>query len=203
MFNRVTMMDIRHNGRNVLDAFTLFETDEDGYDLKGWHLPVQAVANRAELFGLASDETSLEFLGRSRLEPQVEGEITAEVHPLYAAHLDQEAAAMKAGAQRVAQASGRTLMSLDDAVTEELAGQLDSARGTSLQKLGVGSVRVRMAGASRAASVAMEASDEVVQQILEVCGRSQDILSAWKMDTVLQTCPQIQVLTDQKYEGVL
>lgn len=197
MFNRVELDSVHVAGQEVFDSFTLFETDDRGIDRRGWHLPIQAVATRGELFGLGSVEDSLEFLGLSRLNPETEGEVTEEVYPLYEEHLNQEARALEVGSQPLAK--GRTLMAMDGAVEASVTSKLDEARRTGLQRLGMGGVATmsRMSGATRAASVAMEASDEVVQHILEVCAREQDLLDAWRLDMVFATCPRIQDLMER------
>lgn len=194
MYNQVEVSSRRHNGLEVVDAFTLAEVDDAGHDRKVWVIPIQAVASRSELFGLDSNESSLEFLGHSIARPEVEGEITQEVHPLYAEHLNQEARALEMGSQPLAK--GRTLMAMDGAVESNVASKLDEVRSTGLQKLGMGGVAAmsRMSGAPHTASVAMDASDEVVQRILEVCTREQALLDAWRLDMVFATCPRIQDL---------
>lgn len=198
MYNDVRMEDVPIQGRNVLDSFLLAEVDEAGYDLRLWHLPIQAVATRTELFGLEGNEQSLEFLGRSVVEPQIEGEITGEVHPHYSEYLNAEYQVLAQGARL--STAGRTLMGLDSGVSTDLNSSLDEVRTKGLGKLGVGSARVMArtsgTGVLRAASAAMDCTDEVSQRILQACEREQRQIDAWRLDMVFQTCPMIQRLME-------
>lgn len=198
MFTRVEFQEHQVGGRAVLDAFTLFE-EEEGVVTQAWHLPLQAIADRQEIYGLRDSEHSLEFLGRARLQPLVENEAVAEVYPPYVSHLQQESRILIEGVEEAPKPRGRTLLAFDAATSEDVAATLDQARERSLQRLSVGGnqQRLRMFGAESAASVAMECSNDVVQRLLEVCEREESLLRAWRLNTVFDACPDLRDLMEE------
>lgn len=195
MFTRVEFQESQVEGRTVLDAFTLFE-EEEGVITQAWHLPLQAVADRQEIYGLRDSEHSLEFLGKARLQPLVEDEAVAEVYPPYSRHLQQETRTLIEGLGEGPKLRGRTLLAYDAAATEDVGATLDQARERSLQRLSVGGSqqRMRMFGAESAAAVAMECSNDVVQKLLEICDREEALLRAWRLNTAFDACPELQDL---------
>lgn len=202
MFTRVEFQESQVEGRTVLDAFTLFE-EEEGVTTQAWHLPLQAVADRQEIYGLRDNEHSLEFLGKARLQPLVENEAVAEVYPPYSKHLQQETRTLIEGLGEGPKLRGRTLLAYDAAASEDLGSTLDQARERSLQRLSVSGnqQRVRMFGAESPAAAAMECSNDVVQRILEVCDREEAILRAWRLNTAFDACPELQELMTKGGNG--
>jgi hypothetical protein len=194
VFTRVEFQESQVEGRTVLDAFTLFE-EEEGVTTQAWHLPLQAVADRQEIYGLRDNEHSLEFLGKARLQPLVENEAVAEVYPPYSKHLQQETRTLIEGLGEGPKLRGRTLLAYDAAASEDLGSTLDQARERSLQRLSVGGSqqRMRMFGA--------ECSNDVVQKLLEVCDREEALLRAWRLNTAFDACPELQELMTKGGNG--
>lgn len=195
MFTRVELQEHQVEGRTVLQAFTLLE-EEDGIVTQGWHLPLQAIADRQEIYGLRDCGHSLEFLGRARAQPDLEDEAVTEVYPPYAEHLQQETRTLIEGLGEGPKLRGRTLLAYDAAASKDVGSTLDQARERSLQRLSVSGnqQRMRMFGAESPAAVAMECSNDVVQRILEVCDREEAILRAWRLNTAFDACPELQEL---------
>lgn len=201
-YTRVDFVERRVPGRKVLDKLVL-RSDENVFNDAGtpvhWirEIPVQAVADRGELFGFDVPEQSLEFLGRATQDLEAGDVAVQTVYPAYAEFVQAECRAVMAGMtvpELVPQA--RTFMAADFVVPDPKMEALDAARAFAcervrMQSLNRGSLRLMSLSepADRPAANALSCTDEVLQDILLALDKSADVLATYRLETVFNAAP--------------
>lgn len=209
-YTRVEFVERRVQGRNVLDRIIMRNDEgsaftEDGQPLH-WvrEIPVQALGNRTEVFGLTDNAQALEYIGRGLQDPEADDFAAATVYPAYTDFVQAECRAVLNGAQPLPRGSRqqvqpRTLMAADNTVPALAAENLDKARAFAKERVRLSSSeRGRMmlasfsAPVSSPAAAALNCTEDVLQQILLASDKAADIIEAFRLDTVFNAAPFFQ-----------
>lgn len=172
-------------------------------------IPVQAVADRMEMYGLESVEQALEYIGRAAHAPEVEDEYIVGV---YGAHLEvaqSELATTLESEQRFAHPEQRQTLMLPMELPGGVRLSLTDRRSQALERLGMKAqvhtfTAARMLDSTRpvdltvpAAAEGLDTSEEVVQSMVEAVHEHMETLDAWRVQTLVSRVPQLQPVLEQ------
>ena len=182
---------------------TLVMESETGSDDRAHEIPLQAVADRMELYGLESVEQSLELIGRQTRNSEAANEALAGVYDAYAEVVRSEFA-QSLMPHPVADPGVQQTMMSPLGISPGSRQKLSERRAEALQILGMTSMvhsapGARMMDATRpvertvpAAAEALECADSVVEALVSHVHEHVEELSIWQVDTLTTHVPQLR-----------
>jgi len=210
LYTRVEFVEQRVEGRNVLDRIIMRNDEGSAFTPDGqplhWvrEIPVQALGNRTEVFGLTGNTQALEYIGRALQDPEADDFAARTVYPAYTDFVQAECRAVLNGAQPLPRgnsprAQARTLMAVDNAVPSLPTESLDKARAVAKDRVRLSSTAAGRsmlatfsAPVEHPAAAALNCTDEVLQQVLTAADKVADIIEAFRLDTVFNAAPFFQ-----------
>lgn len=210
LYTRVEFLERRANGKNVLDRIVMRNDENSAFTEDGrpmhWvrEIPVQALGNRTEVFGLSGSSQALEYIGRSLQDPEADDFAARTVYPAYTDFVQAECRAVLGGAEPLLRSNNtlmqtRTLMAVDRAVPALPTENLDKARALAKDRVRLSTTvsgRSMLATFSvpveQPAAAALNCTDEVLQQMLLAADKAADIIEAFRLDTVFSAAPFFQ-----------
>lgn len=175
------------------------------------YIPVQAVADRMELYGLESAEQALEYIGlelhNSEVADTLHGSIQQAYGEVVLAEYAQSLMPSPKFTDRV-----QTMMA-PAVIGDPRREALQECRDENLRVLGMKSVvhsepLVRMMDTSRpvertrpAAAEALQASEDVISESVALIQRQLETLQAWRLETVCSYVPNLRTYLIQLAEG--
>jgi hypothetical protein len=205
LYTQVGFVEERIQGKDILHKVVLRSDGEartpEGEPLHWIHeIPVQALGNRIEVFGLTDNEQALEFIGRGVRDPEAEDFAGRTVYPEYTRFVQAECRAVLEGAQPLPRGpQPRTLMAVDNAVPALPTENLDKARTFAKERVRLSTTergRTMLSSfstpVSSPAAVALNCTEDVLQQILLASDKAADIIEAFRLDTVFNAAPFFQ-----------
>jgi hypothetical protein len=162
---------------------------EPGPDGEGWihELPLQALADRMELFGLTEPEETLDVLTELAREPEAADEIYESLHEAYGEVVRMEAYALYAGGGLNRQTAGAQTVLAVGLVSEDRRRRLEDVRREALDRLGLGAgaVRAAMSEEGEEEPFALRPSPEVKERICEIVRRHSKEIEDYRMMTAM------------------
>ncbi|MFD7368102.1 hypothetical protein ACFV4I_17735 [Nocardiopsis alba] len=162
---------------------------EPGPDGEGWihELPLQALADRMELFGLTEPEETLDVLTELAREPEAADEIYESLHEAYGEVVRMEAYALYAGGDLNRQTAGAQTVLAVGLVSEDRRRRLEDVRREALDRLGLGAgaVRAAMSEEPEEEPFALRPSPEVRERICEIVRRHSKEIEDYRMMTAM------------------
>ncbi|AFR10213.1 hypothetical protein ACFYOC_14860 [Nocardiopsis alba] len=162
---------------------------EPGPDGEGWihELPLQALADRMELFGLTEPEETLDVLTELAREPGAADEIYESLHEAYGEVVRMEAYALYAGGGLNRQTAGAQTVLAVGLVSEDRRRRLEDVRREALDRLGLGAgaVRAAMSEEGEEEPFALRPSPEVKERICEIVRRHSKEIEDYRMMTAM------------------
>ncbi|MEU2943698.1 hypothetical protein ABZ620_22260 [Nocardiopsis alba] len=162
---------------------------EPGPDGEGWihELPLQALADRMELFGLTEPEETLDVLTELAREPEAADEIYESLHEAYGEVVRMEAYALYAGGGLNRQTAGAQTVLAVGLVSEDRRRRLEDVRREALDRLGLGAgaVRAAMSEEDEEEPFALRPSPEVKERICEIVRRHSKEIEDYRMMTAM------------------
>ncbi|WP_042282088.1 hypothetical protein [Nocardiopsis alba] len=162
---------------------------EPGPDGEGWihELPLQALADRMELFGLTEPEETLDVLTELAREPEAADEIYESLHEAYGEVVRMEAYALYAGGDLNRQTAGAQTVLAVGLVSEDRRRRLEDVRREALDRLGlgIGAVRAAMSEEPEEEPFALRPSPEVRERICEIVRRHSKEIEDYRMMTAM------------------
>ncbi|MEU3233217.1 hypothetical protein ACIQFP_19440 [Nocardiopsis alba] len=162
---------------------------EPGPDGEGWihELPLQALADRMELFGLTEPEETLDVLTELAREPEAADEIYESLHEAYGEVVRMEAYALYAGGDLNRQTAGAQTVLAVGLVSEDRRRRLEDVRREALDRLGLGTgaVRAAMSEEPEEEPFALRPSPEVRERICEIVRRHSKEIEDYRMMTAM------------------
>lgn len=193
-------------------------SDDDGYpsltfsgDQNYHYVPVQALADRMELYGLESVEQALEYIGLELHNPGLADPLHGPIQEAYGEVATAEYAQSLMPSPRVADRAQTMLAPMSISVSKR--DVLRECRGGNLRRLGMKSVvhsepTARVMDATRpvertrpAAAEALQASEGAVSQAVSFVQHHLETLQAWRLETVCSYVPQLRAYLEQLAEG--
>ncbi|WP_036568618.1 hypothetical protein [Nocardiopsis alba] len=176
------------NLAGVGPCFSLWS--EPGPDGEGWihELPLQALADRMELFGLTEPEETLDVLTELAREPEAADEIYESLHEAYGEVVRMEAYALYAGGGLNRQTTGAQTVLAVGLVSEDRRRRLEDVRREALDRLGLGAGAVRAVIVDREPEgepFALRPSPEVRERICEIVRRHSKEIEDYRMMTAM------------------
>lgn len=191
------------------DDYTRLVLSEEIEDaVQGLHVsyhevPIQAVANRMELFGFESIEQTLEYIGLEVSKPEVADSLYQSLHRDYGAVVQAEFAQSLMPTPLVDARTRQTFME-PMAIGSNRRDDLRETRNLSLSRMGMKSVihsepMLRVMDSTRptertrpAAAEALGAEESVIEQAVTLTQGRLDELNFWRMETVSSFVPALR-----------
>lgn len=204
---------VENQGYPLLLFFS--EKDAEGALVGDSHLiPLQAVADRMELYGLESVEQTLEYIGLEFYHPDVSdtlhGPLQAAYKRVAQAEADQVISASDKGVQPPVEGDRlRQTLMRPFSVEPDARAELSDVRGWALRELSMRAQvhtfgAARMMDASRpverttpAASEGLRASESAVRSAVTLVQERAPLLEAWRVQTLVTHAPQMRVRLEQ------
>jgi hypothetical protein len=199
---------VENQGYPLLLFFS--QKDEEGALMGESHLiPVQAIADRMELYGLESVEQTLEYIGREFHNSSVSDTLHGPLQQAYKRVAEAEFEVFQEDG-RARGAQGRQTLMAPMTIDSGVRGELEEARDWALNELSMGSLihtfgAARMLDASRPveetrprASEALLASETAIEQAVTLMQERVTLVEAWRVETLVAHAPQIQQHIEQK-----
>lgn len=167
-------------------------------------VPLQAVANRMEIYGLSTYEESLEFIFRVTQNPSMPTAPSERVISAYSSVVNAEyaaASAIKGSYNPSPDIQGKTFMSLD-VVSTDRRQELEEARTDVLQLIGMkdsgatamasrtsGSALVLPPGQGKDVELSIQLS--LIEEAVSKIDSMADVVNIYKISTVADFVPQL------------
>lgn len=194
---------VNDSGYPVL-VFEREGSETDGVAPEVWELPLEAVGNRAELYGLESFEHALEYLGKELSDSAAADEAIGMVLPAYNTVVNAEFAQTLMPHPSIDDSSERQTALNRMSISSTKRDSLTQARSDALDRMGVHKPAVEGAqlrtmstqNARSLAAEAMDASDEVVDEACRILSEHSQELEVWRLETPYNACPQLREMAE-------
>lgn len=186
----------------------LHDRKEDGTQLNEWKIPLEAIANRTELYGLDSVEQALEVIAKEIDSTDIQ-EIIPELGEAYSDVVNSEFAQSLMHPPRMEQDEGRKQTVMQTmAIGPSKRDRLNDVRSRALEALGVDPAtssepQLRTMGTMSAASPAargFDTSEDVILKISGFADQHREELEAFRVQTAIDRCPQLKNAVDKQLE---
>lgn len=190
----------RRRSSGGLHPVIIFYTDI-GHNDRAHEIPLQAIGDRMELFGLSDELEALEFIGKEVRYPSDMDRMHDLVAPVYRAVVEEEGRVLvENNLTRFAQGQAQTVASCGGA-RAEVAGELDEARVQCRQRmdLGVHAPRPPRVAAQRdncpkcraKSATEIRATEQSVIEVSSYVDRNPQAVEAFRMLTAAQRSPHL------------
>lgn len=178
------------------------EETESGPHVSYHEIPLYAIANRMELYGLESVEQTLEYMGREVQNPETADTLHGLIHEAYSAVVQAEYAQTLMPVPKVDVVERQTLME-PMAIGGTRRQKLQQVRSDSLAKIQMRSVihsepMSRVLDTSRpvertrpAAAAALDTTEEVIDEAVRLVQENLEEVKTWRGHTLLSYTPQL------------
>lgn len=203
-----TQVEYQENGGYPLLLF-FSEKNAEGALVGDSHLiPLQAVADRMELYGLESVEQTLEYIGREFYEPDVSDTLHEPIQTAYKrvaqAEADQLISAVGKGARPAVEENRfRQTLMRPFSVESDARAELSDVRDWAMRELAMRS-QIHTFGAARmlddsrpierttpAASTSLRADESVIRSAVTLVQEKAPLLEAWRVQTLVSHAPLV------------